>query len=152
MKQTIQNLCKGIFCEDWERKWILCLELSNIDSFVYFNLMSSMPWVPQIHWFQTMGISFFTVSMVMSPAMALLVLSSKYHMVAIRCWLACIPFQGCSQLLFQAFVVVRTYLWLWDYLPTSCLFSALGGHSLPFHRDLSKVFSQPGSLLFQGQL
>ena len=32
-----------------------------------------MPWLPQIQWFHTMGISFFTVSMVMSLAMALLV-------------------------------------------------------------------------------
>lgn len=73
MKQTIQNLCKSILGEDWERKWILCLELSNLDSCVYFSLMSSMPWLPQIQWFHTMGTSFFTVSMVMSLAMALLV-------------------------------------------------------------------------------
>lgn len=151
MKQTIQNLCKGILGEDWERRWILCLELSNLDSCVYFSLMSSMPWLPQIQWFHTMGTSFFTVSMVMSLAVALLVPFLKVSRGCNKVLTGLHSFPGLLSALFSGFCGCGYLLVVAGLRPTSCLLSALGGHSLPFRRDLSKVLSQHGSLLFQGQ-
>lgn len=78
-------------------------------------------------------------------------LSSKSHKVAVRCWLACVPFQGYFSAPLSSFGGCGHLLVVVGLPPLSCLFSAPKGPSLPSHMALSKVFSQHGSLLFQGQ-